>query len=358
MKLFRCQKCAELLYFENGRCESCQHILGYIPELATLSALERDESNQNAWRASDAPNAPYRFCENTQFNSCNWLIRDDSADALCAACRHNRMIPDLTITENLVRWRRFEAAKHRLFYTLLSLRLPTPSRAEDPDNGLAFDFLSDVPNGPKIMTGHENGLITVNLNEADDAEREKTRAAMLEPYRTLLGHLRHESGHFYWERLVRDRGRLEDFRAVFGDENEDYGEALRRNYGSSVSEDWRGQYISSYAAAHPWEDFAETWAHYLHIIDTIETAFAFGISIRPRIVNDTGLEATIDFNPYAAGDIQRIIGAWLPLTFAANEMNRSMGEPDLYPFVLSPEVITKLGFVHDLVRSRDISHRC
>ena len=235
----------------------------------------------------------------------------------------------------------------------MQLKLPIETRTENPE-GLAFDFLADQPaqSGPKVMTGHDNGLITIALAEADDAEREKRRTAMGEPYRTLLGHLRHEVGHYYWDRLVRDEGRLDQCRAVFGDDRQDYDQALQRHYGSGPPANWQDHFISAYATTHPWEDFAETWAHYLHIVDTLEMAGSFGVRVEPKLDQSGALEAAIDFDPYRAGDIQPLIDAWLPLTFALNGLNRCMGQADIYPFILSPVVIEKIGFIHHLVHAR------
>ena len=350
MKLFKCQHCGQLLYFENNTCERCGHRLGYLPEPNTLSALEPDGK---AWRALASPEGPYCFCVNAEHDACNWLVSAASPETYGKACRHNGTVPDLTRPENVLAWRKMELAKHRLFYTLLRLELPLETRRANPENGLEFDFLADPPaaSGPKVMTGHNEGLITIALAEADDAEREKRRTAMGEPYRTLLGHFRHEVGHYYWDRLVRDQGRLDACRAVFGDDREDYGEALRRHYAQGAPADWQNNYVSTYATAHPWEDFAETWAHYLHILDTLEMAGAFGLRVRPKLDKSGDLEADVDFDPYRAGDIRQLIDAWLPLTFALNSLNRCMGQPDLYPFILSPAVITKLGFIHDLVHA-------
>jgi hypothetical protein len=247
-------------------------------------------------------------------------------------------------------WARLEAAKRRLFYTLLRLDLPLQSRIEDPDRGLAFDFLADAPqsHAQGVMTGHDNGLITLALREADDAVREKVRSEMGEPYRTLLGHFRHESGHYFWDRLVATNPvMLEEFRRLFGDEREDYDAALRRHYNESAPVGWQDNYVSFYATTHPWEDFAETWAHYLHIVDTLETARVFGIKIRPRVAAEE-LSGQVDFDAHKAASMTQLIDAWLPIAFAVNSMNRSMGQPDLYPFVLAPPAIEKLAFVHQL----------
>jgi hypothetical protein len=350
MRLFRCQNCGQLLYFENTHCERCSYRLGYLPWRATLSALEPHEDR---WHTLAKPKALVRFCENAGHGVCNWLIDADGAGPLCAACQFNRTIPDLAVAGNLTRWRRLEAAKHWLFYSLLRLKLPFRSQVEDPERGLAFDFLAEgpEPSGPKIMTGHDNGLITISLEEADDAERERRRAQMGEPYRSLLGHFRHEIGHYFWDVLVRDGGRLEDCRAVFGDDSQDYNAALQAYYRNGAPADWQEHFVSAYATAHPWEDWAETWAHYLHILDTLEMANAFGIRVRPRVTRDETLSAEIDMDPYQTADMQDIIDAWLPLTFAVNSLNRAMGNHDLYPFVLSPAVVEKLAFVHGVVRA-------
>ncbi|CAH2601163.1 zinc-ribbon_6 domain-containing protein [Rhodovastum atsumiense] len=350
MKLFKCQACDQLLYFENTKCERSQHRLGYLADAALLSALEEEQAG---WHALGRPGRTFRFCANAAHDACNWLVPAGSAEAFCASCRHNRTIPDLTSAENLRRWRKLEIAKHRLFYTLLRLGLPLANRVDDPEHGLVFDFLADAPDptGPKVLTGHDNGIITINVKEADDKEREAMRAQMREPYRTLLGHFRHEVGHYFWDVLVRDGGFLDAFRERFGDERQDYDAALQKNYREGPPADWQEHFVSTYASCHPWEDFAETWAHYLHIVDTLEMAASFGISVRPRITRDPDLATEIDFDPHQAKDVETLVEAWLPLTFAVNSLNRAMGQPDLYPFILSAEVIDKLGFIHRIVHA-------
>jgi hypothetical protein len=350
MKLFECQACGQLLHFENTRCERCSRRLGYLPRASDLSALEPEE--QETWRALAAPRQQrFRFCANAAYDACNWLTEADSGTGFCLACRHNGIIPDLGKPGNKIAWQKIEVAKHRLFYALVRLGLPLETRAEAPE-GLTFEFLADPPaeGGPKVMTGHDNGLITIALSEADDAERERRRTSMGEPYRTLLGHFRHEVGHYYWDRLVRDRGHLDACRALFGDDREDYGEALNKHYArGGPPPDWQERYVSTYATMHPWEDFAETWAHYLHVVDTLEMAGAFGVRVQPKLDESGALGAEVGFDPYAAGPIDRLVAAWLPLTFALNGLNRCMGLSDLYPFILSPPVVEKLGFIHRLV---------
>jgi hypothetical protein len=348
MKLFECQNCGQPLYFENTRCVSCGFALGYLPACETVTALKpRNEE----WEALAAPRGRFRYCANATHHVCNWLISADQQERFCAACRHNRTIPDLSRANNLSNWRVVEIAKHRLFYTLLSFRLPLATKAEDP-NGLAFDFLADGaiagPSAP-VLTGHANGLITINLAEADDAERERRRHQMGEPYRTLLGHFRHEIAHYYWDRVVASAPSLAKFRELFGDERRHYDQALQEFYSHGAPTDWPEHFISAYASAHPWEDFAETWAHLFHMVDTLETAGAFGLVVQPNLSQSRS--AKIDFDPHEAG-LDRLIDAWLPLTFAVNSINRSMGLHDLYPFVLSPPSIAKLAFVHEQIHAQ------
>jgi hypothetical protein len=349
MKLFECENCSQPLYFENTRCESCGLSLGYLPARETVTALK---PNGMMWIALADPGGKYRYCANAAHHVCNWLVSAESRQQCCLACRHNRIIPDLRQPKTLECWRRIEVAKHRLFYSLLRLDLSVKTRAEG-SGGLVFDFLADIPatssDTRPVMTGHARGVITINIAEADDAERERRRWQMGEPYRTLLGHFRHEIAHYYWDPVVGRSAKLSEFRQIFGDERADYYQALQRYYKSGAPADWPEHFISAYATAHPWEDFAETWAHYFHMVDTLETAASFGLVVTPSV--STGMAARIDFDPYKA-DMDRLIEAWIPLTFAANSINRSMGLPDLYPFVLNPPVIAKLTFVHDRIHSR------
>jgi hypothetical protein len=345
MKLFSCQGCGQLLYFENVRCESCGRALGYLPDLGEITALESDGV------ALAAPDKSYKFCKNNALGVCNWMVPAAGAEEFCLACRHNHVIPDLSVPGQDRLWARIETAKHRLFYSLLRLSLPLENRTDDPQHGLAFDFLADSSetHAQGVMTGHDNGLITLALKEADDAVREQVRGEMGEPYRTLLGHLRHESGHYFWDRLVASNpAMLNACRALFGDDRLDYAEALQRHYDQGATANWQENYISMYASTHPWEDFAESWAHYLHIVDTLETASVFGLKVRPRAARGH-IAAAIDFDPYVTRRWGQVMEAWLPLEFATNSLNRSMGLTDLYPFVLSEKVIEKLGFIHALV---------
>ena len=351
MKLFECQHCGQLLYFENTRCDRCGHVLGYLAERSILSALTA--VGDRRWRPLAVSDEEYRFCANADHGVCNWLVAADGADALCRACRLNRTIPNLDTSGNLVLWQRLETAKHRLVYGLLRFGLPLSDRFEDAEQGLAFDFLAGsgraFQEGPQVLTGHAHGLITIDIAEADDAERERQRRDMAEPYRTVLGHFRHEVGHYYWERLVQNGVWHEAFREMFGDERRNYSAALAAHYANGPLPDWQERHVSSYAGSHPWEDFAETWAHYLHIVDTLETAAAFGLRVHPRLGRYPAIEMDVDFDPYEQRDFNALTAAWLPLAYAVNSLNHSMGQPDLYPFVLTPAVMGKLRFVHGLV---------
>ena len=349
MRLFECQNCGQLVYFENSHCLRCGHTLGFRVEDMELHALTPDDDG--TWHPVADPDRSYRFCANAAHDACNWLVPTEEPETLCIACRLNRTIPDLDNPENLALWQKIEIAKRRLVFSLLRCGLPIVAKVDDKPQGLAFDFLADdgTPDGTKVTTGHADGLITLNVAEADDAHREKHRLEMGEPYRTLLGHFRHEVGHYYWDVLVRDRNHLDAYRALFGDERADYGEALQNHYQNGPPANWPDHFVSSYATAHPWEDWAETWAHYLHIMDTLEMAGAFNLRVRPDAGTDKDLSARLDFDPYDGRPFDDLIAGWLPLTYAVNSLNRSMGQPDLYPFVLPPDVIEKLRFVHNLI---------
>lgn len=351
MKVFHCDHCGNLLFFENFQCVHCGRVLAYLPDLEVVGSL--DPVGEDLWK-SPLPRAEgrtYRLCENYRNrNVCNWAVPAKVPAKLCDSCQLTRRIPNLDPPGNLEAWYRLEVAKRRLVYTLLALRLPVRSRTNDPAHGLAFDFLADPePGAAPILTGHDQGVITINIAEADDGERENRRLQLREPYRTLLGHFRHESGHYYWDRLISDGARHDEFRLRFGDEREDYQAALRRHYDFGPAPNWREHHVSAYASVHPWEDWAETWAHYLHMIDTLETASACGLSLRPQRRDEPALtnvprpsrEGTRLFRP--------LIDSWFAVTYALNNLNRGMGLPDGYPFVLSSPAIEKLRFVHDLI---------
>jgi hypothetical protein len=353
MRTFHCENCGNPVYFENSRCTRCHAELGVVPEVLRVSALQ--QRADGTWRALTrlAGGRHYRKCENYRDNDvCNWMVATDSDEPFCIACRLNRTIPNLGRPGFRERWYRLERSKRRLVYSLMKLGLPLHSKQVDPDHGLAFSFLSnaDAPADSPVMTGHANGHITINIDEADPALRERSRVDMQEKYRTLLGHFRHESGHYYWDLLIAGQPAVGDFRRLFGDERRDYAEALERHYRDGPPAHWQQSYISHYASSHPWEDWAETWAHYLHIVDTLETASHYGVRTERR--TDAGLVQPADpsFDAYRVERFGDIIAHWIPLTQALNSLNRSMGLPDLYPFVLATPAIDKLAFIHDLLR--------
>jgi hypothetical protein len=356
MKLFTCASCGQALFFENTRCQQCGHQLAYLPELNVMSPLEPvdagegDPAGASAFvaLADSTANARYRLCANyVQHDVCNWAIPIEQESPWCQSCALNVDVPAADAADAMLVWARLETAKRRLLYSLLGLRLPVDGRSPELEKGLAFSFKSSSAGEP-VFTGHSEGLITINIAEADDPFREKTRQEMGEPYRTLLGHFRHEVGHYYWDRLIKDRRCLEPFRSLFGDETVDYAEAQKRHYDAGPSADWPDRFVSAYASMHPWEDWAETFAHYLHIVDTLETARVYGLALRPNAASGAALPdmtaRRLDFD-----DFDDLIGAWFPLTSALNSLNRSMGLADLYPFVLSPPAIAKLRFVHEIV---------
>ena len=354
---YRCT-CGRPVFFRNSLCLGCKSPLGYAPDLAQVRALEPGKEAKT-WRLAgqkETETSPvWRRCAN--FDSpagCNWLVPTTDAEKLCIACRLNHTIPSLDDEDNRRWWRVIENAKRRLVAQLLGLGLPLQSKvSENKERGVMFDFLRSPKDGPRVMTSHANGLITLNVEEADDAVREKIRHEMREPYRTLLGHFRHEIGHYYWDRLVAGTPWHEKFRALFGDERQDYAAALKRNYEQGPPPDWAQRHISTYASVHPWEDWAECWAHYLHVVDSLDTALGYGLrgedveaAVEPFSVKDL-------YDPEAP-DAQRVIllvNSWVQLTTVLNELARSMGQQDYYPFVMNRSVLRKLHFVQMVVKS-------
>jgi len=349
MKLFRCDHCSHLLYFENTRCERCGRTLGYEPETNALCSLE---GGPDVWTAPFLDNRKFVFCANAAHGACNWLVPyAPGSDPYCKACRHNALVPPIEDPEKLEHWQVIERAKKRLVYGLLRLRLPLATRNEDALHGLSFRFLDEKVAPHPVMTGHENGIVTIALAEADDAAREYRRTQFKEPYRTLLGHFRHEIGHHYWDILIgSNRANLGEYRRLFGDETQPYEAALQAYYANGAPSDWQAHFISAYATAHPWEDFAETFSHYLHLVDTTEMAAAYGVRVRPQVDTRGALTSSIDFDPYASTDINELVEHWVPLSSLINNLNRAVGQHDAYPFVLTRQVIEKLAFIARVIR--------
>ncbi len=349
MKIDYCDACGQTVYFENTKCLSCERPLAFFPDVLEVGTLY--PAAIGAWRRIDsASDLNYRFCKNrVDHDNCNWMVPATDPNPLCASCRLTRTIPDLSNPANSQAWFLLEAAKRRLVYGLLSLELPLRTKMDDAEHGLAFDFLGNVitANGEtqSILTGHANGVITINIAEADDVERESRRKALGEPYRTLLGHFRHEIGHYYWDQLIAKTSWLTPFRQLFGDETaESYGDALQRHYAQPPNANWSERFISAYAASHPWEDWAETWAHYLHMVDCLEISRSFGLKLRnlPVVPNQT-------YDRHGPNAFQKMLDSWLGLTCVLNNLNRGLGLRDGYPFILSAPVIDKLRFIHDVI---------
>jgi hypothetical protein len=352
MKPYPCPNCGRPTHFEVRVCPHCAFTLGYDPASDQLLFLG---DGATIWRDAQGGGHSAVVCaNNNDYQICNWLVPAVGDQPLCLACRHNRTIPDLTAPDVPRRWAKIEAAKRRLFHTLLHLNLPIETVAEangkGTSPGLTFDFLYD-PVGEQtgtvqITTGHDAGLITLNLIEADDVQRERMRTRLGEPYRTLLGHFRHEVGHYYFSRLIEDTPEVENFRKLFGDERISYEDAKSKHYGEGGS-GWSTDYVSAYATMHPWEDFAETFAHLMHIIDALATLDGFGMRMTKWSWREE--DPSVDFDPYHA-DTGLLVAEWGPFSFAENAINRSMGQADLYPFTLSKQIVAKLDYINRLLQ--------
>ena len=340
MRDFLCPNCGQHLTFENSVCLSCGSPIGFsLPDKAMLVIASGADSEHGG--AVDA--AQYRLCANLHVAECNWLVRLDPTRTvqgeLCASCKLTRTRPNNADTKALAAFAVAERAKRRLIAELSELKLPIVGRDDDADYGLAFDLLSSESD--KVFTGHQNGIITLDLAEGDDVHREQLRVSMAEPYRTLLGHFRHEIGHYYFYRLIGTSPEyLTRFHELFGDPDADYQAALDRHYSQGAPPGWEADYVSSYATMHPAEDWAETFAHYLHIRDTMDTSAAFGFA---------PAGATFDRRALGPSGFDSLIEMWLPLAWSLNMVNRSMGRDDLYPFVLPVAVLDKMRFIHVVI---------
>lgn len=330
MKTFHCQ-CGSRVFFENADCLTCGRALGFDSGRLELPALDTRPDGALVAASGDL----WRRCGNfLEHRNCNWLVPAESDAVLCLSCGLNDLIPALSKPGNLRLWTRVEQAKRRLLYSLLSFGLPLV-RADG--SSMRFRVMEDRRRNPAVFesfvaTAHLEGTITINIAEADDATRHAVREQMSERYRTVLGHLRHESGHFYFSMLTADAAALDECRALFGDERADYPATLQAYYDAGPPADWHARFVSAYAAAHPAEDFAETFAHFLHIQDALETARAAGLAPECRSGDDDW------------------IGDWINLAITLNEIGRSLGSDDAYPFVLTEPVVRKLAFMNRLVR--------
>lgn len=355
MRLFHCDQCGHLVFFESVHCVNCGAALAYLPDCDDVGAMAASDTDspvpvpgplwQRITTKGSSSGQRYRMCANRdQYQACNFAIPADTPYTLCSSCRQTLVLPDLSVSGNTLRWQKLESAKRRLYYTLARLGL----HPDQPNWTPHYQFLADVPDQP-VITGHANGLITINIAEADDDERVRRRVALHEPYRTLLGHLRHESGHFFWDKLVRDGGELDSFRQLFGDERESYPQALQNYYANPPGYmEWSAQHVSAYASAHPWEDWAESWAHYLHMVDVLETAASY----QTGLTMGEGSPPVTMADPFIqpAPSFEDMVAQWVPVTLLLNSLNRSLGQQDAYPFALSAGALQKLRYVHDIVR--------
>lgn len=333
---FLCPNCGQHLTFENSVCLSCDSPLGFsLPDMAFL-VLAPGEG-----RPLDgvADSARYQLCANLHLAACNWLVPVQPARRLCDSCRLTRTRPGDDDPAGLAAFAEAERVKRRLIVELHELRLPIVGRDQDVRFGLAFDLLSSAHE--PVRTGHDAGVVTLDLAEGDDVHREQLRVEMDEPYRTVLGHFRHEIGHYYFFRLVAaSPPHLDRFTDLFGDPDQDYQTALDRHYRDGPPPGWEQRHVSSYAAMHPAEDWAETFAHYLHIRGTLDTAAAYGFA---------PANATYERKVLGSSGFAAMIETWLPLAWALNMVNRTMGKGDLYPFVLPVPVLEKMRFIHQVV---------
>lgn len=353
MERFLCD-CGNRLFFENVQCLACGREVGWCPACATLTAMAETAGGVQCARCGSALQ---RCANRVNHDVCNRSVvmangADPAVSPLCDCCRYNGTIPDLSVPGNLERWRMLEQAKRRLIYSLDGLGLPHGAAADGFDPGLSFDFKGDsiepaglwrsVGAAERVFTGHDGGKITINIREADAVEREKLRVDLGEAHRTLIGHFRHEIGHYYWDLLIAGNPDMEPrFRALFGDhENPSYGEALERHYAEGPPADWQKSHISAYATMHPWEDWAETFAFYLDIRDVMETAAASGLIA-------VGLDA----------DFDGLLKTYTRLGILLNELNRAVGLIDFLPGLVVPDVVAKLQFIHDVIAGASQTNR-
>jgi hypothetical protein len=377
MKTFKCDcKGHQILFFESNSCAACKRVVGLDDNLDKVEPYDLDEESGQYFKVSQ-PEVRYQKCDNhADYKTCTGMVNlntfvsvEGEYEVLCFACRFNETIPDLSIVEHIPLWKKMEAAKRRALYTLQSLNLPLQNISQNPDSGLSFDFTTDrdvndhfvstLKNQEAVFTGHDSGHITINLAEADEVARSHTKLAMGEKYRTLLGHFRHELGHYYFDKLIASSPKKHALcKQYFGDDELSYTEAMDKYYKEGAAENWRDEYISEYATMHPYEDWAETWSHYMHIMDTLETAKNFSITgstiSNAEQTEELG-ELTLPQDAYffsAQTSITNILDTWMDFAIILNSLNRSMGMSDAYPFVLTPSVRTKLAFIHYAIHDR------
>jgi len=374
MRTFKCScENQQILFFESQSCVACERVVGVDDTFNKVEPYDFDEESGYYYKASQSK-VPYQKCDNHKtYQACNGMVNmdtfepvPDKDEVLCFACRFNETIPDLTIVKHIPLWKKMEVAKRRAIYTLKELNLPLENIVQNEESGLSFDFITDrdvedhfvskLEDQEAVFTGHDNGHITINLAEADEVARSHTKVAMSEKYRTLLGHFRHELGHYYFNKLILiSEEKHELCKKYFGDDEEDYSKALKKYYKNGAPKDWDKDFISEYATMHPYEDWAETWAHYMHIMDTLETAKNFNITgsttgrmdIKEHVGNLNLPQDSYFFSSQTS--IDTILDTWMDFAIILNSLNRSMGMNDAYPFVLTQAVRTKLSFIHHAI---------
>ena len=334
MRIFHCDRCEEIIAFGASRCPSCDAQLGYVEDQRTIRVLT--PTADPASFSIDGDDRPVWRCLNAAWG-CNWTVPTGSDNTWCRSCQLTRGRPDDGRPDAVTAWMAAEAAKRRLVHQLDELALPIEIRSPSAPDGLAFDLVS-LP-GEGGITGHLDGIVTLDLAETDEQHRDDLRRQLGEPFRTVIGHLRHEIGHHYWGRLVGQTNEIGHFRRLFGDERDDYGHAVERYYAGGGAAWDPTRFVTAYAASHPLEDWAESFAHYLHIIDTVDTAVAHHLIPPDR----TGMLVADAIGDLAFADI---LGAWRPVNAAVNAIAETLGAPSVYPFAPVGVVIDKLTFVH------------
>ena len=331
--------CGFVVFFESHVCDRCGTALGFHSPSLEFLAIED--------RATVVDGQRWVMCAQWDWG-CNWLLDERDESARCFSCRLDRRRPAPDDTMAMEKLGETGFAKRRLLVQLMELGLPIVPFYER-EGGLGFDLVSSRSSNERVIIGHANGIITIDLAETLDDHRERLRVVLGEPYRTMLGHFRHEIGHYYQQVLVSEDPLLSECRALFGDERASYADAIDRHYRLGPPDEWPASYISSYATMHPWEDFAECFAHYLHITGTLATA-ARG-ALRLDAARSAGV-VPADIVPdtsYADRSIEEMLEDWRWVSLLFNRINRSMGKDDLYPFTLVPPVVEKLAFIHRVV---------
>jgi hypothetical protein len=351
------------IFFESTSCNACGKLVGITDDFDKARSFEIN-SGTGLYYLAESPAVFYKKCSNySEHAVCNGMVQVGLTDKagkpvqLCFGCRFNEVIPNLEVLEHIPLWQKMEMGKRRALYTLKSLGLSLVGRAEQPESGLEFNFLVDsdakdhftspLPDHEKILTGHDNGKITINLAEADDVARTKTRMELGEQYRTILGHFRHELGHYFFDQIIAvDDEKHKLCKLYFGDDEQSYEESLERHYKEGPPPTWRNSFISEYATMHPWEDWAETWAHYMHITDALETLRDADIPLYKVVGQTAPGKSSITQGPFGES-----LDAWMKLSVVLNSLNRSMGLQDAYPFVLTAPVRDKLTFIHHAIHN-------